>query len=825
MVLRHRRGGVLQDVRTLFDSGTTIGLTDGELLGRFADRPERDEAAEPAFAALVDRHGPMVLRVCRSILRDKHDAQDALQATFLVLVRRAGAVRRQQSVGSWLHGVALRVAAHARADLARRRRHERCAGQARSAADRCDTGGISPEVAAILHEELGRLPERYRAAVVLCYLEGHTCEAAADRLGWPVGTVKSRLARGRGRLRDRLIRRGLAPDEASGSPTAPVVVVPAALAQTTVEAMLRFAAGRSTAGAISATALSWTHQTLRTMQMARLAFISSLLIAGLAATGAARLAAQQRAPIPTRPTEPAKMAARTHEPVDPPPTAKAVEIVTVRVVDLHGQAVPDVEVEVLEHGFDHEGLRYRTGADGRVRIPVDPHADPSYGTRFLSRPDVRTIGWAFLPRLQERKDKDSDSIPLVLLPRTHTVEGSVVNKSGNPIPGVRIRAVFVEQETNRAMFDFEFSLQDSLLGSAMTDEAGRFTLNLPDQARVSLVGLHARYAGPRIECRPDERTLAPITLEDAGGIEGTVVDGATGRPVEGAKLGANGIEFDGVNLIRSGWAMTDARGHFRMGGLPPGVYNLCLYSSPRGKRFTAQAIEGVRVKAGEDAPADLKLVEGRSIHGTVVDVKTGKPRGRVPIFCSNSALPGSGHAGEAAYTDDQGRFEFFAPPGLACVYLDTSTQGMNSPHRDKGPYTRTLIVAAGRDLDPVGLHEGHDPTDQSLRRVFTPGYPTQVRVRAEAPREAPKDAIRTSTGRIFDQDGSPIAGVQVTYNHDGRTMTYATDRLGVFRAKGLLPEKLLIRVSKKGYRPASALIPPAAWEVDITLPQLPVSSY
>ena len=149
----------------------------------------------------MDRHGPMVLRVCRSILHDEHDAQDAFQATFLVLARQAGAVR-QQSVGSWLYGVALRVAVNARSSMARRRRHERRAGESRIAADdRTGAVGISAEVAAILHEELGRLPDRYRAAVVLCYLEGQTCEAAAGRLGWPVGTVKSRLARGRQRLR------------------------------------------------------------------------------------------------------------------------------------------------------------------------------------------------------------------------------------------------------------------------------------------------------------------------------------------------------------------------------------------------------------------------------------------------------------------------------------------------------------------------------------------------------------------------------------------------------------------------------------------------
>ena len=111
MIVIHKGRGVLKDVQELFGSGTTGGLTDGELLGRFADRSDTDEPVAAAFAALVERHGPMVLRVCRSILRDEHDAQDAMQATFLVLVRRAGDVRRRESVGSWLHGVALRVSA------------------------------------------------------------------------------------------------------------------------------------------------------------------------------------------------------------------------------------------------------------------------------------------------------------------------------------------------------------------------------------------------------------------------------------------------------------------------------------------------------------------------------------------------------------------------------------------------------------------------------------------------------------------------------------------------------------------------------------------
>ena len=167
------------------------------------------EAAEMAFSALVERHGPMVLRVCRSILRDEHDAQDAFQATFLVLVDRAGSVRDRSSVGSWLHGVALRVAACARGSVVRRRVHERRAADL--TADGFHPRGVEPDLAPALHEELARLPERYRVPIVLCYMEGLACEEAAQRMRLPVGTVKSRLARGRDRLRDRLIRRGLAP--------------------------------------------------------------------------------------------------------------------------------------------------------------------------------------------------------------------------------------------------------------------------------------------------------------------------------------------------------------------------------------------------------------------------------------------------------------------------------------------------------------------------------------------------------------------------------------------------------------------------------------
>jgi RNA polymerase sigma-70 factor (ECF subfamily) len=451
---------MLRDVRTLFDSGTTVGVSDGELLGRFADSAGRDrsEAAGPAFAALVERHGAMVWRVCRSVLRDEHDAEDAFQATFLVLVKRAGSVRRRESVASWLYGVALRVAARARADMARRRRHERRAGESKPAADRPGDGRISPELAAIVHEELSRLPERYRAVVVLCHLEGQTCEAAARWLGWPVGTVKSRLARGRERLRGRLVRRGLGPDEASGSSVVPVGILRAALARTTVEAMFRFAGGRPIGGVASSTALSWAHRTLRTMEMIRLAMISTLLIACLAAARAAIWTARDEKPAQVRSAAPVKKAAEESQATKPPATEREVKRFGLRVIDANGRGVPDVEVKLIEEdaipGDDGPGSRtaaYRTGADGRVRVAVDPRFQQ---LDFEARPDDCTFGWASLASGNAwLKANDDSPIMLTLLPLNHHVEGTIVDSRGKPIGGVLVRAVQLHHEANGFVTD------------------------------------------------------------------------------------------------------------------------------------------------------------------------------------------------------------------------------------------------------------------------------------------------------------------------------------------------------------------------------------
>jgi RNA polymerase sigma factor (sigma-70 family) len=174
-----------RDIQILFGSGTASGLSDRQLLERFIH--QRDTAA---FEMIVVRHGPMVLRVCSSLLHDHpHDAQDAFQATFVVLVQRSGSIRRLDSLGNWLFGVACRAAARVRVGSARRRAvEERAAARVVEAVEPAEVeDGDREEFGPVLREEVRRLPEKYREAVVLCYWEGLTQEQTAARLGIPAG--------------------------------------------------------------------------------------------------------------------------------------------------------------------------------------------------------------------------------------------------------------------------------------------------------------------------------------------------------------------------------------------------------------------------------------------------------------------------------------------------------------------------------------------------------------------------------------------------------------------------------------------------------------
>ncbi len=266
---------VLEQIRKLAADQQTAQLSDGELLERFAAR--RDEVA---FEMLVRRHGPMVMRLCRRLLHHWQDAEDVFQATFLVLARKASTIRKRESVSSWLHGVAYRLAAKVRARARQTTPPTLRPGEEPARDLAADLSW--KEVRAVLDEELHRLPAKYRPPLLLHYLEGLTQEETARRLGCSLSTLKRRLERGREFLRGRLTRRGVVP-------AAPLVLallaeglapagVPPALRDATVRAAVVFAAGGQAAGVISAPVGLLAGGLLKAMFQTKLKIITALLL-------------------------------------------------------------------------------------------------------------------------------------------------------------------------------------------------------------------------------------------------------------------------------------------------------------------------------------------------------------------------------------------------------------------------------------------------------------------------------------------------------------------------------------------------------------------
>lgn len=298
---------------------------DGQLLERFA--LQNDEAA---FEALMEQHGPMVWGLCQRILRDRQHAEDAFQATFLILSRKAGSIRRSDSVAGWLYRVAYRVALELKSKVSRRQTHERgiedmpphADGEKRdredslqqwAAANHADAEPAADmarrELQAVLDDELNWLPEKYRTPLVLCYWEGKTNEEAARQLGCPVGTISARLTRGRERLRTRLTHRGIALSvtalTALLQQNALSAAVPAAVVDSTIKAALLFAAGKAAAGVVSRQAVALAEGVVQSMSLTKVKVAASFLLGlGILAGGGTVLAYLALSDFPSAPAVP-----------------------------------------------------------------------------------------------------------------------------------------------------------------------------------------------------------------------------------------------------------------------------------------------------------------------------------------------------------------------------------------------------------------------------------------------------------------------------------------------------------------------------------------
>jgi RNA polymerase sigma-70 factor (ECF subfamily) len=362
-------------VRDLGRSGqlrAALALPDDQLLERFVLL--RDETA---FKALLHRHGPLVFGVCRKFLYNAHDAEDAFQATFLVLARRAGSVVPRSLLGHWLYGVACRVAARARKTALRRAREHSGADLTAvpDTAEKADS-----DLAPLLHEEVRRLPDKYRRPVVLCYLEGKTNEEAAHQLRWPIGTVKGRLNRAREMLRGRLARRGLA--LSAGSLTAalvpPASAAPAGLLDVTAKAGLCFAAGNAAAGGLaSAQAVALTKGLLNTMFLSKLKIVAALVLSLAVLGGAGGIAYQTLAAEPAGADEKDKKADKVKEDKDAILGTWKVEKVEVDGMDGSDNTEEGLKFKGAMLTFTADKIAAKSGEKSvELTYKLDPSAKP-----------------------------------------------------------------------------------------------------------------------------------------------------------------------------------------------------------------------------------------------------------------------------------------------------------------------------------------------------------------------------------------------------------------------------------------------------------------
>ncbi|SIN79642.1 RNA polymerase sigma factor, sigma-70 family [Singulisphaera sp. GP187] len=531
---------VSRHLRTLFEIGAVAGLSDGQLLDLFVTRGN-----ETAFAALIERHGPMVQRVCHEVLGDHHDTQDAFQATFLVLAQQARSIRRRDSLASWLYGVALRIGACARSASARRKRHERNWAALRvtetGGKDEKNREGVEP----VLHVELGRLPERFRAPLVLCCLEGRTYEEAAQILLCPVGTIKSRLATARERLRRRMERMALVPLAGQSGiafhlTAATPVAVPAQLVNMTIQEVVR----NRVAGVATTAVAKLAQGVLKSMLLNRLsAILGILVVSAILATGAISLArsageaeavADANVTAPPNAGEPPRAASEHHTPKSQavPRTTDPI-VLTGRVVDERGRPVSKARVRVRRFRGSLRPLRtaakvvdvweVRTDPEGRYRIDgvngiqgddsqhlaLDVNA-PEYVEFFQPH-------FSDLLGLAVRQGNLAD----IRLKRGVAVIGRCVGPDGKPVAGAKIHSAYADEPMS------------GLGRTQTTDATGHFRLTLPDGRNAELIVYPQSLAPRRVRVPVGGGDLGDISLE-------------TGIEIDGSLEDARGIVFVGT---------------------------------------------------------------------------------------------------------------------------------------------------------------------------------------------------------------------------------------------------------------------------------------
>lgn len=654
-----RTDTTLRRIRTLFSLGRVGDRADGELLEWFETHHAE---AEAAFEELVVRHGAMVLDVCRRVLRDPHDVEDAFQATFLVLVRRAGSVRDRDALGGWLHRVALRVALRAKTEAAHRREVEQRA-VAPGASDPILDNIERTDIRTVLHEELDRIPASYRAALVACYLEGLTHEEAAIRLRWPVGTVRSRLARGRDRLRDRLARRGLAPAIFLPTLARRPELVPAGLQKLAAQSMVSYVAGHSLAGKVSAPVAALSEKVIRAMNLRILRTVAAVALTIGVVVGTLPF-------LPTLVPRPAAAA-----PSEPPPGSLAGV-----VRDSEGRPVAGVTVVAGAFTDRPNHQVATTGPDGRFEFR------PKEGERELAYVLAFKEGLAPASKFQPEGPKGTPNGDIVLtLAKAEPFVGVVQNRAGAPVAGAKVQVRYMRGPAGRD--DRNPVIENVLEGtpleslfSTTTDKQGGFRFPaVPPPHRLVLNASAGGMADLSSEVPGDYEAgylsgtaaePARLTMEPEARIVGRVVTKLPGPSVLGLQ-----IALQSTNDSAQFWqtTKTDAAGRFEMRGLPEGGGNIFLMDHPNDGPWTYRAIDNLALHPGKTAEVTIELIEGVLVDGKVVDAASGDPVQGLFVGMYGPARPNSGAAIMSMKTDEKGQYRFRLPPGKTTLYTSDSS--------------------------------------------------------------------------------------------------------------------------------------------------------
>jgi RNA polymerase sigma factor (sigma-70 family) len=661
-------GAFLRRLKQAMTAEALAPLPDRGLVEKFL--ATRDEAA---FQAIIHRHGPMVFRVCRRVLHQEQDVEDAFQATFLVLAREARTIRKQASLASWLHGVAYRAALKARAGAVRRREcPAEAEGPARQAALPDDVSW--KEILALLDEELARLPDKLRAPLVLCYLEGLTQDEAAHQLGWSKITCRRHLERGRKLLGVRLARRGVTLSAALLGPLltecAAAAAVSPALIASTCKAVAALATEKAAAAA-SPPVCTLVQEAGKVMFAKKLNLVASLLLMGILFAGAGlwvHRAVSAPQPGPQRRGTEAR-ASQEQPPADSPKEGKAKTIqVRGRVLGPDGQPFAGAKLYLAHYGRGKTvtySVRATSGKDGRFDFtldrselgkvlpdkPVGPRLGiPTFANAVEDAVAVQAARVGQVAAVADgygldwaRIDRQASQELTLRLAKDVSVSGRILDQDGKAVAGAKLRVTAVAAYPGE---DLKGVLEDMRTKKMIPPGLKRWLGSLPRQPEVVTTAADGRFRvaglgrervvilelqGPAIASthlwvmtRAGDTVVGKVKLYAATfrflaaasrPIRGVVRDKETGKPIPGAL----------VWVQISGAIRTDKEGRYEVLGCPKSE-TYVVYARPNTERHFAVATRFDDTRGLGPLKADIRVPRGAVVlRGRVTDKRTGKP--------------------------------------------------------------------------------------------------------------------------------------------------------------------------------------------------------